>query len=102
MTKKTARNLSASAWALACVLAMAAAPLAGGVHSVGSLVGSRKATLDGRTPLPHTAVLSGDRLRVNDGLAVVTLARGTRIILGRESDATFWRKPGALSPAIRR
>lgn len=76
--------------------------MVGSMLPVGSLVGSRKATLDGRKPLPHTVVLSGDRLRVNDGLAVVTLARGTRIILGRESDVTFWRDGGAVKVSLAR
>lgn len=77
-------------------------PAASGPLPVGSLVGSRNASLDGHDPLPHTTVLSGDRLRVADGLAVVTLERGTRIILGRQSEATFLRDASAEKVTLTR
>ena len=63
--------------------------MAGGPDIVGSLVGSRNATLDGDHPLPNTVLLCGDKLQVNDGLAMVTLQRGNRVALGGQSEASF-------------
>jgi len=97
----TAKKLTVCAWALAWAMT-AAATLGAGPLPVGSLVGSRNALLDGQAPLPHTTVLSGDRLQVNDGLAMVTLERGTRIILGRESEAAFLREAGAVKVSLAR
>jgi len=77
------------------VLATTAA--AGSPEAVGSLVGSRNATLDGHAPLAHTALLNGDKITVKDGLAMVTLNRGNRMILGRDSAAVFLRESDKLT-----
>lgn len=98
----TVRSLTACAWALAWAMALAATLAAAGPLPIGSLVGGRNALLDGQAPLPHTTVLSGDRLQVNDGLAMVTLERGARIILGRESEAAFLRETGAVKVSLAR
>lgn len=90
------------AWRLAWVMALASTLAAGSPRPVGSLVGCRNTMLDGQKPLPHTTVLSGDRLQVNEGLAMVTLERGTRVILGRESEATFLRDAGAVKLSLAR
>lgn len=98
----TVNKMMGCAWTLAWVMALAATLAAAGPLPVGSLVGSRHATLDGQVPLPHTTVLSGDRLHVNDGLGMVTLERGNRIILGRKSEATFLREAGAVKISLAR
>ena len=90
------------AWALVWLLALATAAAAGGPAAVGSLVGSRNATLDGHAPLPHTVLLSGDKVAVEDGVAMVTLERGNRMILGRDSEAVFLREAGMLTVQITR
>jgi acetylornithine/succinyldiaminopimelate/putrescine aminotransferase len=64
----------------------------GGSMPVGALMGSKNATIDGQVPLPHTTLLSGDSLHVSNGLAVVTLEQGNRMLLGRETEASFLRE----------
>jgi hypothetical protein len=90
------------AWVLAWVMALVATVATGSPIPVGSLVWSRNATLDGQVPLPHTTLLSGDRLQVNDGLAMVTLDRGNRMILGRGSEASFLRDADAVTVSLAR
>ena len=90
------------AWALAWAMAIAATAVAGGPEAVGSLVGSRNATLDGQPPLAHTVLLSGDKLTVNDGLAMVTLDRGNRMALGADSEASFLREAKTLTVLMAR
>jgi hypothetical protein len=96
------RKWLSGAWTLACIVALAATAAAGGPDAVGSLVGSRNATLDGQRPLPHTVLLSGDKLQVNDGLAMVTLDRGNRMVLGGESEASFLREAGIVTVLMNR
>jgi hypothetical protein len=90
------------AWAMVWLMALASTAAAGGPEAVGSLVGSRNATLDGHAPLPHTVLLSGDQVAVNDGLAMVTLDRGNRMILGRDSEAVFLREADTLTVGMAR
>lgn len=85
---------------LAGIIGLAAAMAMGGPVPVGSLVGSRNTTLDGHIPLPHTTMLSGDRLQVKDGLAMVTLIQGNRVILGRMTEASFSRRTGAVTVSL--
>lgn len=81
-------------------LGLAVATAIGGPMPVGSLVGSRNATLDGHVPLPHTTMLSGDSLQVDDGLAVVSLNRGNRMILGHGTRASFLRETGVVTVSM--
>lgn len=68
----------------------------GGSMPVGALMGSKNVTIDGQVPLPHTTLLSGDSLQVRNGLAVVTLDQGNRMLLGRETEASFLRDADAV------
>jgi hypothetical protein len=70
--------------------------------TIGSLVGSKNATLDGQAPLANTTVLSGDRLQVNDGLALVALNQGNRMILGQETEASFLREADGVTVSLAR
>lgn len=63
-------------------------PAKGG-EAIGSLTGSQNATLDSLTALPNTTIFSGDTLNVREGVAVVTLARGSRMVFGRDTQASF-------------
>jgi len=83
-------------------MGLAVAMATGSSMPVGSLLGSKNATVDGQTPLPHTTLLSGDNLQVNDGLAMVTLDQGNRMILGRETEASFLREANAVSVSLTR
>lgn len=85
------------AWGLAWIVALATTAAAGGPDAVGSLMGSRNATLDGHAPLAHTVLLNGDKIAMTDGLAIVTLDRGNRMILLRDSAAVFLREADMLT-----
>ena len=67
-----------------------------GAMPVGALMGSKDATLDGQAPLPHTTLLSGDSLQVKNGLAMLALDQGNRMILGRQTRASFLREADAV------
>jgi hypothetical protein len=66
-------------------------PLAalGGSAAVGTIAGSREATMGGDVVQPNTVVFSGDTLRVADGAAVVAMNTGSRLVLGRRTAASF-------------
>jgi len=67
------------------------APAFAGSAVVGSVAGSMGATVGGQTLLPNTTLYSGDALQVKDGVAVVALGSASRIVLGRDTEASFLR-----------
>lgn len=73
-----------------------------GAMPVGALMGSKDATVDGEVPLPHTTLLSGDNLQVNDGLAMLALDHGNRMIVGRQTQASFLREADAVTVSLTR
>ena len=75
---------------------MAAAPLYAGSAVVGSVAGSLNATVGGQALAPNTVIFSGDSLQVKDGAAVIALANGNRMALGRETEASFLRETNAV------
>ncbi len=87
-------------WTMAWVLALTSVVAVGSPMPLGSLLGSKNATLDGQVPLPHTTLLSGDNLRVDEGLAMVTLDQGNRMILGRQTRASFLREADAVTVSL--
>jgi len=87
---------------LAALMGLGMTMAFGGPVPVGSLLGSTNATLDGQAPLPHTTLLSGDNLRVNDGLAMVTLDQGNRMVMGRDTEASFLQEADAVSVSLTR
>jgi hypothetical protein len=70
---------------------VAAVPVFAGSAVVGSVAGSMNATVGGQTLLPNTTLFSGDSLQVKDGVAVVALGSASRIVLGRDTVASFLR-----------
>lgn len=81
-------------------LGLAVATALCGSMPLGALVGSKNATVDGRAPLPHTTLLSGDNLKVSDGIAMVALDQGNRMVLGRETEASFLRDAHAVTVSL--
>ena len=59
---------------------------------IGSVAGSRNATLGGEPLLPSTVVFSGDSLKVGDGATVIALSQGSRLVFGRETQASLSRE----------
>ena len=88
-------------WALAWVMALASTVAIGSPIPLGSLLGSKNATLDGETALPHTTLLEGDSLRIDDGLAMVSLDQGNRVVLGRHTQAIFLREASTVTVSLR-
>lgn len=84
------------------VLCLSVVTAMGSSAPIGSLVGSKNATLDGHVPLPYTTVLNGDTLQVNDGLAMVALNHGNRMMLGRGSEVSFSREAGDITVSLAR
>jgi hypothetical protein len=64
---------------------------------VGSVAGSMNATIGGQALLPNTTIFSGDSLRVKDGAAVVAVGPGSRLVFGRETEASFLRETGEVT-----
>jgi hypothetical protein len=85
---------------MAWVLALTSIVAIGSPMPLGSLLGSKNATLDGQVPLPHTTLLDGDNLRVDEGLAMVTLDQGNRMVLGRQTQASFLREADAVTVSL--
>ena len=76
---------------LAAALVMGVMPVQAGSAAVGSIAGSRNATLSGAVLVPNTTVFSGDQLQVREGVAVVALDAGNRMVFGRQTEASFER-----------
>jgi len=71
---------------------VAAVPAFAGSAVVGSVAGSMNATVGGQTLLPNTTLFSGDSLQVKDGVAVVALGSTSRMVFGRDTQASFLRE----------
>ena len=69
---------------------------------LGTIAGSVNASVGGEPIRPDTLVFSGDRLRVDDGAAVVALGQGGRLALGRETEASFLRGAKELEVVLER
>ena len=67
------------------------APMMAGSAAVGSVAGSRNATLSGQEMVPNTTVFSGDSLQVGNGVAVVAMDKGSRMVFGQQTEASFLR-----------
>ena len=67
---------------------------------VGSVAGSRNATLGGEPLLPSAVVFSGDSLRVGDGATVIALSQGSRLVFGRETQASFSREGNEVTLTV--
>ena len=79
---------------LFCALAYA------GSAAVGSVAGSVNATMGGRELIRNSTIFSGDSLQVNDGVAVIALSRGSRMVFGRESTASFSQEADAVTAML--
>ncbi|HEX5413097.1 MAG TPA: hypothetical protein VFZ27_14695 [Terriglobia bacterium] len=88
--------------ALVGVMGIGLMPLLGGSAAVGSIAGSRNATLSGEALVPNTTVFSGDNLQVSDGVAVVALDEGNRMVFGHQTEASFLRQAKDVTVLLRR
>jgi hypothetical protein len=88
--------------ALVAVIGIGVMPMLAGSAAVGSIAGSRNATLSGEALVANTTVFSGDHLQVRDGVAVVALDQGNRMVFGRETEASFLREAKDVTVMLRR
>jgi len=95
------RAFSSSAKTLAlivCALCSSLSLFAGppGAHSavVGMVSVSQDATVNGRPALQSETLFSGDKLKVGDGAVEVMLRQGSRLSLGKDTDATLESNSG--------
>jgi hypothetical protein len=77
-------------------------PMMAGSAAIGSVAGSRNATLSGQAVAPNTTVFSGDSLQVRDGVAVVAMDKGSRMVFGQETEASFLRTANKVTVLLGR
>src|SRR5438477_5560457 len=87
--------------AAALAVGLGVISLAAGSAVVGSVAGSLNATLGGKALEPNTTLFSGDSLAVKDGAAVVALGSGSRMVFGRETEATFLREADRVTVTLK-
>ncbi len=81
---------------------LAAIPAFAGSAVIGSVAGSKNATLAGQALLPNTTIFSGDSLRVSDGVAVVAVGSSSRMVFGQETVASFLRDTDEVTVLLSR
>ena len=79
---------------LFCALAYA------GSAAVGSVAGSVNATMSGRELIQNSTIFSGDSLQVKEGVAVIALGHGNRMVFGSESTVSFSRETDAVTAVL--
>jgi len=72
--------------------AVASVPAMAGSAVIGSVAGSRNATVAGQSLLPNTTIFSGDSLQVRDGVAVISVSNNSRVVFGHDTVASFVRE----------
>jgi len=81
----------------ALLFMIAAIPAMAGSAIIGSVAGSLNTTVGGQPLLPNSVIFSGDSLRVKDGATVIALSSGSRLVFGRETEASFLREGNAVT-----
>ena len=67
---------------------------------VGAVVGSRNASVKGSSVRAGQTILSGDQMKVTDGGAEVSIAAGSRILIGGNTVTSFQRGQDGVTTAI--
>ena len=96
------RRLMQVGLTMVVVIGIGVMPMLAGSAAVGSVAGSRNAVLSGAALVPNTTVFSGDHLQVKDGVAVVALDEGNRMVFGRETEASFLREAKSVTVLLSR
>ena len=86
---------------LAAVM-LAVGPVYAGSAIIGSVAGSKNATIDGQALVPNTTVFSGDSLRVKEGAAAAAEAAGEAAnaagcALNSATDSSAYTPPAGFS-----
>jgi hypothetical protein len=59
---------------------------------IGSVAGAKDATVGGQALVPSTTLFSGDSLQVKEGVAVIAMGEGSRMVFGHQTQASFLRE----------
>jgi len=81
---------------------LAAVPAFAGSAVVGSAVAGRNASIGGESLIPGYTIFSGDNLKVADGAAVVTIGKGSRMVFGHDTVASFERQSNEVTARLSR
>jgi len=91
-----------TALTILAVMMLAAGSAFGGSAIIGSVAGSKSATIDGQALVPNTTVFSGDSLRVKEGAAAAAEAAGEAAnaagcALNSATDSSAYTPPAGFS-----
>jgi hypothetical protein len=76
---------------MVAIMGIGLMPMMAGSAAIGSVAGSSNAALSGQAVVPNTTVFSGDSLQVWNGVAVVAMEKGSRVVFGHQTEASFLR-----------
>jgi hypothetical protein len=91
------KNMIVRVGMLVLLAAVVAMPTYAGSAVIGSVAGSQNAMVGGQALVPNATLFSGDHLQVKDGVAVVAMGQGSRMVFGRETEASFLRETDAVT-----
>jgi hypothetical protein len=77
---------------LVLLAAAVAMPMYAGSAVIGSVAGAKDATVGGQALVPSTTLFSGDSLQVKEGVAVIAMGQGSRMVFGHQTQASFLRE----------
>ena len=81
---------------------LASIPAFGGSSVVGAVVAAKNASVRGVALMPGHTLFSGDDLRVEHGMTLVTMGKGSRMVFGRDTVASFERESSEVTALLDR
>src|SRR2546422_1911381 len=81
---------------------LASIPAFGGSSVVGAVVAAKNASVGGVALMPGHTLFSGDDLRVEYGMTLVTMGKGSRLVFGRDTVASFERESSEVKALLDR
>ena len=82
--------------------ALASIPALGDSNVVGAVVAAKNASVGGVALMPGHTIFSGDDLRVEYGMTLVTMGKGSRMVFGRDTVASFERNSSEVTALLER
>ncbi|HLW79561.1 MAG TPA: hypothetical protein VKU44_08180 [Terriglobia bacterium] len=79
---------------------VAVAPALAGTTVVGEAVAGKNASVGSQSVIPGYTIFSGDRLKVGEGSAIVSLGRGSRMVFGQNTAAAFERQADQVTAQL--
>ncbi len=79
---------------------LTAVPAFAGSAVVGAAVAGRNASVGGESLIPGYTIFSGDNLKVGEGTAVVTVGKGSRMVFGHDTVASFERQSNEVTALL--